>query len=100
MKTNDGLSLLKLLIPLLFSQVSDALICYSCTATLSSSIDPQGQVALRVFLDATYNLPPVHRLCNLEDDVEFDTVPTTQCSNSDSCMKIMAENGGNTILKG
>lgn len=83
-----------LFIFLFVNSICEALVCYSCTATLSSAIDPQGQVALRVFLDATYTLPPVHRLCNLESDVEFKTVPTAQCSNSDNCMKITAESHG------
>ncbi|KAE9551720.1 hypothetical protein FO519_005084 [Halicephalobus sp. NKZ332] len=81
----------QLLIILTLIGNSIALVCYSCTATLSSAIDPSGQLALRVFVDATYNLPSVHRLCNMEDDVEFKTVQTSQCANTDECVKVSAE---------
>ena len=81
---------------ILFSLIGNSieLVCYSCTAALSSSIDLSGQLALRVFLDATYNLPPVHSFCNMESDVEFKTVHTVQCANTDECVKVSAENHG------
>ena len=74
------------------------LVCYSCTSTLSSAVDEAGQLALRVFLDATYKLPPVHRLCNMENDIDFKTISVSQCSNKDNCIKISASNQGKIIF--
>lgn len=76
-----------------------SLVCYSCTATLSSAIDESGQLAMRIFLESTYELPPVHRFCNMEDDLEFRTVPTAQCGNTDQCVKVSAESHGTHTSK-
>ncbi|KAI6175224.1 hypothetical protein M3Y99_01981000 [Aphelenchoides fujianensis] len=71
-----------------------SLVCYSCTAQLASNVDESSQVAMRLFLENTYQIPPVHRYCALEKDVEFKTVPTAQCANSDKCVKLSAEGQG------
>ena len=78
-------------------RIADSLVCYACTSTLSSTVDEAGQVALRVFLDSTYQLPSVHRLCNMEDDVDFKTLPVSQCSYKDNCIKISASNQGKLL---
>ena len=75
----------------------ESLICYSCTSALDSSIDKNAQLAMRIFLDASYKLPPVNRLCNMEEDIEFKTIPTVQCSISDKCVKVEAKNQGDTL---
>uniref|UniRef100_A0A914HEV0 Uncharacterized protein n=1 Tax=Globodera rostochiensis TaxID=31243 RepID=A0A914HEV0_GLORO len=76
-----------------FPRPSLSLICYSCTTTLSANIDENAQVALRLFLNSVYELPPVHRFCNMEQDVE--TITTVQCSTpNDQCVKVRAENDG------
>lgn len=50
---------------------SFALICYSCTSTLSPIIDDSAQLALRVFLNSFYSIPSTNSLCNNENDIEF-----------------------------
>ncbi|KAI1727022.1 hypothetical protein Ddc_04304 [Ditylenchus destructor] len=74
------------------------LVCYSCTSSLDHTIETSAQIALRIFLDSTYKLPPANRLCNMEDDVEFKTVPTAQCSiTNDACVKVSAKNQGKSF---
>ncbi|KAL7075077.1 hypothetical protein ACQ4LE_006045 [Meloidogyne hapla] len=74
---------------------SRALICYSCTTTLNANIEENAKMALRVFLNSVYELPPVSRFCNMEDDIEFKTIPTIQCSTAnDQCVKVKAVNDG------
>ncbi|KAH7704791.1 hypothetical protein AAVH_28024 [Aphelenchoides avenae] len=91
---SSQLALLFLILLGLLTSTARALVCYSCTATLSSAIDESGQLAMRIFLESTYELPPVHRFCNMEDDIEFRTVPTAQCGNTDQCVKVSAESHG------
>uniref|UniRef100_A0AC34FV61 Uncharacterized protein n=1 Tax=Panagrolaimus sp. ES5 TaxID=591445 RepID=A0AC34FV61_9BILA len=81
---------------LCFNQIQfiNSLVCYSCTSTLSSTVDEAGQLALRIFLDSTYLLPSVHRLCNMEEDLDFKTIPVSQCPYKDNCVKISASNQG------
>lgn len=85
-----------LLLALLLGAVRPALglVCYSCTASLSSATDVSAQTAMRIFLEATYFLPAVHRYCAKEYDLEFKTVPTAQCNANDRCVKIFAEGSG------
>ncbi|KAI6184467.1 hypothetical protein M3Y97_00599400 [Aphelenchoides bicaudatus] len=71
-----------------------SLYCYNCTASLSSAVDESAQTAMRIFLESTYYLPPVHRYCALEDDIEFKTVPTIECPSQDQCVKISAHGKG------
>ncbi|KAL3124756.1 hypothetical protein niasHT_001593 [Heterodera trifolii] len=88
-------SLFPVLFLLNFARPAVSLICYSCTTTLSANIDENAQVALRLFLNSVYELPPVHRFCNMEQDVEFKTITTVQCSTpNDQCVKVRAENDG------
>ncbi|KAF7636732.1 hypothetical protein Mgra_00003914 [Meloidogyne graminicola] len=78
-----------------FSIPTVALICYSCTTTLNSNVEENAKIALRIFLNSVYELPPVSRFCNMEDDIEFKTIPTIQCSTAnDQCVKVKAENDG------
>jgi len=44
--------IIKILVP------SGALICYSCTTTLNPNIEENAKMALRVFLNSVYELPP------------------------------------------
>lgn len=96
-----------MLIVFLITPSTTALNCYSCTSTLDADTDSDAQVALRVFLDYTYNLPPVNSLCNDSSDVEFSTIPTSKCSaedtennggvkEADRCVKIEARSQGKT----
>lgn len=40
----------------------------------------------------------VSRFCNMEDDIEFKTIPTIQCSTAnDQCVKVKAENDGDNF---
>ncbi|KAI6196579.1 hypothetical protein M3Y94_01126300 [Aphelenchoides besseyi] len=86
--------LLKILLHSWLFTTVNSLVCYSCTASLSPAIDESAQIAMRIFLESTYYLPSVHRYCSLENDIEFKTVPTSQCSHSDRCVKISAEGKG------
>ncbi|KAI6181989.1 hypothetical protein M3Y99_01966000 [Aphelenchoides fujianensis] len=77
-----------------------SLVCYSCTAQLASNVDESSQVAMRLFLESTYQIPPVHRFFFFIDiapsrrTLNFKTVPTAQCANSDKCVKLSAEGQG------
>jgi hypothetical protein len=92
------LSILILLLAAIIPKGAIALICYTCTTTLSPvNVEENAKLALRLFLNSVYELPPVHRFCSLEEDVEFKTVPTVQCSSAnDECVKVRAESEGYT----
>ncbi|CAD5212005.1 unnamed protein product [Bursaphelenchus okinawaensis] len=79
----------------------ESLVCYSCTATMSSAVDESAQIAMRIFLESTYYLPAVHRYCAMENDIEFKSVPTSQCNANDKCVKISADgNGLQFVIRG
>ncbi|CAD5216317.1 unnamed protein product [Bursaphelenchus xylophilus] len=85
----------------LLPRLLDSLVCYSCTATMSSAVDESAQIAMRIFLESTYYLPAVHRYCAMENDVEFKSIPTSQCNANDKCVKISADgNGLQFVIRG
>lgn len=50
----------------------NALICYSCTASLDSSTNEEDQIDVRLFLNSIYQLPSVNKLCTADQsDPEF-----------------------------
>uniref|UniRef100_A0A0R3S189 Protein quiver n=1 Tax=Elaeophora elaphi TaxID=1147741 RepID=A0A0R3S189_9BILA len=67
---------------------SEALHCYNCASTLPANISKDAQRAFKTVLYSTFMVPPVDRLCNNSNDVEFITVKQISCSPNDQCIKI------------
>uniref|UniRef100_A0A1I8AUP3 Protein quiver n=1 Tax=Steinernema glaseri TaxID=37863 RepID=A0A1I8AUP3_9BILA len=86
-------SLLSLSLVLFISKTVASTNCYHCTSQLKTNGDDSSRTTMRVFLNEMYNVPPASPLCGDSSDLEFPSLPTTQCGKG-RCIKLTMVSGG------